>query len=92
MWELEYSGQFKKDLKKMVKRGADVELIRNAIGFLEKEGQVPASYRPHILSGVWQGIWECHISPDWLLLYDINDTINLIRLVRTGSHSDMFKK
>lgn len=91
MWELEYSGQFKKDLKKMVKRGADVELMRIALAHLANEGQVPESYRPHILSGKWQGIWECHVSPDWLLLYDISDTINLIRLVRTGTHSDMFK-
>lgn len=75
----------------MTKRGADIELIRTTLAHLANDGQVPESYRPHILSGKWQGIWECHISPDWLLLYDINDTISLIRLVRTGTHSDMFK-
>ena len=92
MWEIEYSGQFKKDLKRMVKRNADIEIMRTALNYLANDGQVPESYRPHILHGNWAGIWECHISPDWFLLYDINDTINLIRLVRTGSHSDMFKK
>lgn len=91
MWDLEYSGQFKKDLRKMVKRGAKQELLVAVLNYLVNEGQVPETYRPHILSGKWDGVWECHISPDWLLLYDIQDTINLIRLIRTGSHSDIFK-
>lgn len=92
MFALEYSGQFKKDLKRMVKRGLDITSIRDVISILENEGQVPAEYKPHILKGDWNGIWECHIQPDWLLLYDISDSIKLIRLVRTGSHSDLFKK
>ena len=92
MFSLEYSGQFKKDLKLVAKRGLDVKAIRKVINILENEGQVPAEYRPHILKGNWNGIWECHIAPDWLLLYDISDSIRLIRLVRTGTHSDLFKK
>ena len=92
MFELEYSGQFKKDLKLMLKRGADIEDIRVILHMLETDGQVADSYRPHILSGKYSGIWECHIKPDWLLLYDISDSITLIRLVRTGTHSDLFKK
>ena len=92
MFALEYSGQFKKDLKRMVRRGMDITSIRGVISILENEGQVPAEYKPHILKGDWNGIWECHIQPDWLLLYDISDSIKLIRLVRTGSHSDLFKK
>ena len=92
MFSLEYSGQFKKDLKRMVKRGADITDIRHVISILENDGQVPMEYRPHILKGDWDGIWECHIQPDWLLLYDISDSIKLIRLVRTGTHSDLFKK
>ena len=92
MWNLEYSGQFKKDLKLMVKRGGDVGLMRTALNFLAEDGQVPQSYNPHILHGKWDGVWECHISPDWLLLYDINESISIIRLVRTGTHADMFKK
>lgn len=92
MFQLEYSGQFKRDFKRMVKRGADVELMRTVLHFLENDGQVPASYKPHTLSGNYQGIWECHIEPDWLLMYDISNTIRLIRLVRTGTHSDLFRK
>lgn len=92
MYELQYSGQFKKDLKLMVKRGANVEDIRTVLQMLESQGQVEDSYKPHILSGKYEGIWECHIKPDWLLLYDITDTIKLVRLVRTGTHSDLFKR
>lgn len=92
MFALEYSRQFKKDLKLMAKRGLDTTDIRTAISLLENNGQVPAEYRPHILKGNWDGIWECHIQPDWLLLYDISNSIKLIRLVRTGTHSDLFKK
>lgn len=92
MFALEYSGQFKKDLKLMIKRGANVEDIRTVLHHLEDEGQVPSTYRPHILTGKFNGIWECHIKPDWLLLYDVSDTIKLVRLVRTGTHSDIFKK
>ena len=92
MFSLEYSGQFKKDLKLVAKRGLDIDAIYKVINILENNGQVPAEYRPHILKGDWKGIWECHIQPDWLLLYDITDSIRLIRLVRTGTHSDLFKK
>lgn len=92
MYELEYSGQFKKDLKLMVKRGLDIEEMRTVLNFLANDGQVPESYKPHVLSGKFKGIWEFHINLDWLLMYDISNTINLIRLVRTGTHSDLFKK
>lgn len=90
MFALEYSGQFKKDLKLIAKRGYDIDAIRRVISILETEGQVPAEFRPHILKGNWNGIWECHIGPDWLLLYDITVSIKLIRLVRTGTHADLF--
>lgn len=92
MYDLEYSGQFKKDLKLMKRRGVNIEDIRKVLNYLANDGQVPAEYLPHILSGKFQGIWECHINPDWLLMYDIADSIQLVRLVRTGSHSDLFKK
>lgn len=92
MFELEFSGQFKKDYKLMKRRGADLSLLDNAIEILERYGQMPVEYNPHILVGKYKGIWECHISPDWLLLYKKADAIKLIRMVRTGTHSDIFKK
>lgn len=91
MYDLEYSGQFKKDLKLMNKRGVNLNDFRKVLDYLIIEGQVPISYKPHILSGKYKGVWECHINPDWLLIYDINNSIKLVRLVRTGSPSDLFK-
>lgn len=75
----------------MVKRGLDIEEMRTVLNYLHNDGQVPASYLPHVLKGNFAGIWECHINPDWLLMYDITDSVQLIRLVRTGTHSDLFK-
>ena len=75
----------------MNKRGVNLNDLRKALDYLIIEGQVPISYKPHILSGIYKGVWECHINPDWLLVYDINYSIKLVRLVRTGSHSDLFK-
>lgn len=91
MYDLEYSGQLKKDLKLMNKRGVNLNDLRKVLDYLIIEGQVPISFKPHILSGKYKGVWECHINPDWLLVYDINNSIKLVRLVRTGSHSDLFK-
>lgn len=71
MYDLEYSGQFKKDLKLMNKRGVNLNDLRKVLDYLIIEGQVPISYKPHILSGKYKGVWECHINPDWLLIYDI---------------------
>ena len=61
--------------------------------YLHQDGQVPAEYLPHKLIGRnYKGFWECHIEPNWLLVYDIQETISLVALVRTGTHSDLFKK
>lgn len=75
----------------MKRRGADMEQISTVLEFLERSGQVPQKYLPHVLSGNYKGVWECHIQPDWLLLYEKSDKIRLIRLIRTGTHSDVFK-
>jgi len=66
--------------------------LHAVLALLEQYGQVPQKYLPHVLSGKYRGIWECHISPDWLLLYTRTDKVRLVRLVRTGTHSDIFKK
>lgn len=91
MFALEYSGQFKKDLKHMAKRGANIELITKVIKQLELNGQVESKHSPHILSGKWAGYWECHITSDWLLIYDLSNTVKLVRLIRTGTHSEILK-
>lgn len=93
MYELKPTGQFKKDLKLCQKRGCDIRNIAEVLEFLKNDGQVPEKYLPHKLVGrKYKGFWECHVEPDWLLVYDIQETICLVALVRTGTHSDLFKK
>ena len=90
MYQLDYTGKFKKDLKLCQKRGYDMTAIRTVIKYLEVDGQVPVQYLPHKLVGKLQGYWECHIEPNWLLIYDIKESIKLVSLARTGTHSDLF--
>ena len=89
MYLLKPTGKFKKDLKLCKKRGYDLTNIEKVLEYLQRDGQVPLKYKPHKLIN-YNDFWECHIGPDWLLIYDIQDTINIIALVRTGSHSDLF--
>ena len=91
MYDLKPTSQFKKDLKLCKKRGYDLTNIEKVLEHLHQVGQVPEKYQPHKLVGKdYVGFWECHIEPNWLLVYDIQDTICLVALVRTGTHSDLF--
>jgi mRNA interferase YafQ len=67
-----------------------MQLIVEAIHLLEATGSLPAKYRPHKLSGNLQGVWECHIEPDWLMTWNQNDTELTLLFLRTGTHSDLF--
>ncbi len=93
MLDLDLSTQFKRDLKKIQKQGKERTLIDNIIELLQHEKILPLKNRDHNLSGNGMGYRECHISPDWLLIYKIikNDCVKLLRLSRTGSHADLFK-
>jgi len=84
------STKFKKDYKLCLKRGLKSELIDEVILLLEKEGKLPTKYKAHMLKGDYAGCWECHIQPDWLLIWEQSDEIKLISLIRTGTHSDLF--
>jgi mRNA interferase YafQ len=89
MLELELATQFKRDLKKISKQGKDRSLLDFIIERLQNERPLDAKHKDHTLSGDWHGYRECHITPDWLLIYKIvkNDRLQLLRLSRTGSHS-----
>ena len=67
-----------------------MDLINDLILELEMNGKVPMKYKPHLLKGNFKGLWECHIQPDWLLIWMIEEEIKLISLTRTGTHSDLF--
>lgn len=86
------TSQFKKDLKKMQKQHKDLNLLTEVINTLANASPLPEKNRDHELSGEFRGCRECHIQPDWLLIYEICDNELFLYLTRTGSHSDLFKK
>ena len=90
MYQVKYSKRFDKDLKLCIKRGLNVQLISDAIRLLATNGSLPAQYRPHKLSGNLDGIWECHIQPDWLMMWEQNDSQLTLLFLRTGTLSDLF--
>lgn len=81
---------FERSLKRCVRRGLDRKLLNEAILKLSKDGFLPPEYKPHKLKGNYKGKWECHIQPDWLLIWDQNDTQLTLLLIDTGTHSDLF--
>jgi mRNA interferase YafQ len=85
-------GRFKKDVKKLARSGSkDMSKLREVIKILEREERLDKSYKPHPLSGNWKDHMECHIEPDWLLIYRIDEVYNELILVRTGSHPELFR-
>ncbi len=90
MYSLEQTGSFKKDVKLAKKRGLNMQLLDQVVTKLVLEGKLPVTFKPHVLKGNYKGLWECHIQPDWLLVWEQNETIKLITLIRTGTHSDLF--
>lgn len=89
-YQIEYSGKIKKDIKLALKRGLNMEFFKKVVILLEEDGKLPAKYKPHVLKGNYKGYWECHLQPDWLLIWKQNEEIKLISLARTGTHSDLF--
>jgi mRNA interferase YafQ len=90
MLRAEYTTQFKKDLKLAQRRNLDIERLKRIVSTLCIPETLPESNKDHELSGKWKNHRECHIQPDWLLIYFVNKNTNTIHFVRTGSHSDLF--
>ncbi len=86
---IERTSQFKRDVKKAIKRGKDATKLKKLMVMLAERQALPIRYRDHALTGNYKGTRECHIEPDWLLVYTLDE--QLIRFERTGSHSDLFK-
>ncbi len=84
--------QFKKDYKRAIRRGLKVELLENVVSCLAMGESLPEKHKDHELTGDWVGHRECHILPDWLLIYRIDDGVLVLTLARTGTHSDLFGK
>jgi mRNA interferase YafQ len=91
MYTLEITNQYIRDLKLARKRNLDEQKLNQVIKILISGDKLASQYKDHLLSGTYKGLNECHISSDWLLIYSKNTTIKLITLIRTGTHSDLFK-
>ncbi len=89
-YEIERTSQFKKDYKLAKKRGLDLSELKKVISLLADGEALPLEYRDHILSGSFSGYRECHVKPDWLLIYKITENLLILTLYRTGTHSDLF--
>ena len=90
MYRIVATGKFKKDLKAVIKRGYNMKLMDEVVTKLSNGEKLPEKNRDHALVGNYAGCRECHITPDWLLIYEIDNGELILYLTRTGSHSDLF--
>lgn len=87
-YEIQRTSQFKKDYKLAVKRGFKISLLKDIVSLLADGKQLPEKNKDHALTGNWKGYRECHIEPDWILIYRIYEDKLLLSLTGTGTHSD----
>lgn len=89
-YEIRFTTQFKKDIKLAKKQGKDIDKLFEVVEHLANGEALEDKYRDHDLSGNYKGCRECHIEPDWLLIYEIDNGVLILMLYRVGSHSDLF--
>lgn len=90
MYEIKYTNQFKKSVKRCKKRGFKLDNLVKVVDLLQNNGQLPKKYKPHKLTGNYSNCWECHIKPDWLLIWLQDDNTLTLLFIDTGTHSDLF--
>lgn len=91
-YEIKFTNQFKKDLKLAKKQNKNLDKLFEVVDILASGGKLGTRYRDHELTGNYRGTRECHVEPDWLLVYEIRDQVLVLMLYRLGSHSELFKK
>ncbi len=89
-YKIQLTKRFEKDVKRCKKRGFPMEKLKEVVRLLEENGVLPQSYKSHKLSGKYDNLWECHLMPDWLLVWQQNDNEFIMLLISTGTHSDLF--
>ena len=89
-YKIERASRFKKDYKTIKKRGYDIKLLQEVVSTLANGEPLSEKYLDHPLKGNYKGCRECHITPDWLLIYEVSDDTLILYLTRTGTHSDLF--
>ena len=90
-YKIKFTSRFKKDLKQAKKQGKDIEKLFDIVERIAKDETLDERYRDHSLAGNYKGTRECHIEPDFLLIYEKIEEVLVLSLLRTGSHSDLFK-
>jgi len=90
LYSVEYTNRFKKDVKRCNKRGFNLSELSVIIDQLQRTGKVSSKYKPHKLKGNFSGLWECHLQPDWLLVWGQNDEKFILLFMYTGTHSDLY--
>lgn len=90
MYTVTRTSSFKRSFKRCIKRGLDITAFETVLNILITEGSLPAQYRPHKLSSKFDFAGECHIEPDWLLIWKQDDNMLTLLLIDTGTHSDIF--
>jgi len=91
-YAIDRTNVFKRDYKRVKKRGLDLNKLKEVVAKLANGETLPPANRDHPLSGDWANHRECHIAPDWLLIYQIKDDVLVLTLTRTGTHADLFCK
>lgn len=89
-YEIERTSKFKKDYKLAQERGCNMSHLKKVISILANGERLPKEYRDHNLAGDYTGYRECHVEPDWLLIYKMTEKYLILTLYRTGTHSDLF--
>jgi mRNA interferase YafQ len=90
MYTIQTTNRFEKEVLLCQKRGFNLAELKQAMKILSDNGKLPPKYKPHKLSGKYSGCWECHIKPDWLLIWQQNNTVLTLLFLNTGTHSDLF--
>lgn len=88
--DVRYSSKFNKDYKLIKKRGCNLDKLKKVVALLRDGIKLPPKYKDHALSGNYANFRECHIEPDWLLIYKIDNSVLILTVFRTGTHSDLF--
>lgn len=89
-YEVKFTNQFKRDLKLAKKQGKDINKLFDVISTLAEGKKLDSKYRDHNLSGDYTGCRECHVEPDWLLVYEVMDHVLVLMIYRVGTHSELF--
>lgn len=90
-YTVDWTGRFKRDYKLAIRRGLDISKLDDIIGKLSRGESLPPANRDHPLTNNWANHRECHITPDWLLIYQIHEDVLILELTRIGTHSDLFQ-